>query len=339
MFTKAGSANGVIVNAQRVLSSQFCFNMAEETIWSFGYGSNMDVKALEAKKHVKVIGNIVLIVVLPPFQKYKIFKIIEHTPAILKDFKMTFSLRGAHHTEPYYSGLTAQEGAEVHGVAFCMDMESAANLDKNESGGYKKQMVTLKSYDGRDLHGFIYMNRTPPQGDFQPSARYLGVLVKGAKQAGLDSKYIEQLSKRPVYQPDEVTLQARQERPHPDSLKEITVEELSKHKEDPDAWVACLGYVLPAKPYFRAHRGRDITTRVLMQFHGIPMDDNDDAGRPPYPILDKMSKDEVEYVTRWLDHYELSADGSSKTAFLGYVKEFKEQQKTGTTSFKLPPIP
>ena len=30
--------------------------MAEETIWSFGYGSNMDVKALEAKKHVKVIG-------------------------------------------------------------------------------------------------------------------------------------------------------------------------------------------------------------------------------------------------------------------------------------------
>ena len=35
---------------------QFCSNMAEETIWSFGYGSNMDVKALEAKKHVKVIG-------------------------------------------------------------------------------------------------------------------------------------------------------------------------------------------------------------------------------------------------------------------------------------------
>ena len=70
MFTKAGSANRVIVYAQRVLSSQFCFNMAEETIWSFGYGSNMDVKALEAKKHVKVIGNIVLIVVLSSFQKH-----------------------------------------------------------------------------------------------------------------------------------------------------------------------------------------------------------------------------------------------------------------------------
>ena len=30
--------------------------MASETIWSFGYGSNMDVKALEAKKKVQVLG-------------------------------------------------------------------------------------------------------------------------------------------------------------------------------------------------------------------------------------------------------------------------------------------
>ena len=30
--------------------------MDSETIWSFGYGSNMDVKALEARKGVKVLG-------------------------------------------------------------------------------------------------------------------------------------------------------------------------------------------------------------------------------------------------------------------------------------------
>ena len=29
---------------------------SEDTIWSFGYGSNMDVKALQAKKSVKVLG-------------------------------------------------------------------------------------------------------------------------------------------------------------------------------------------------------------------------------------------------------------------------------------------
>ena len=33
-------------------------NMASETIWSFGYGSNMDVVAMEAKKKVKVLGKI-----------------------------------------------------------------------------------------------------------------------------------------------------------------------------------------------------------------------------------------------------------------------------------------
>ena len=154
----------------------------------------------------------------------------EHTPAILKDFKMTFSLKGMHHCEPYFSGLTAQEGAEVHGVAFRIDMEAAAQLDRNESVTYKKEMVTLKSYDGRDLHGFIFINKTPPEGDFETSSRYLNVLVKGAKEAGLDPDYIDQLSKRPVYQPDQVTLQARQDRPDPDSLKEITVEELAKHK-------------------------------------------------------------------------------------------------------------
>ena len=33
-------------------------NMTSETIWSFGYGSNMDVVALEAKKKVKVLGKL-----------------------------------------------------------------------------------------------------------------------------------------------------------------------------------------------------------------------------------------------------------------------------------------
>ena len=36
--------------------------MVEDCLWSFGYGSNMDVKALESKKHVKVIGKKALFV-------------------------------------------------------------------------------------------------------------------------------------------------------------------------------------------------------------------------------------------------------------------------------------
>ena len=39
-------------------------NMASETIWSFGYGSNMDVVALEAKKKVKVLGKLLYSIIV-----------------------------------------------------------------------------------------------------------------------------------------------------------------------------------------------------------------------------------------------------------------------------------
>merc|ERR1712109_259571 len=102
-------------------------------------------------------------------------------------------------------------------------------------------MVTLQSYNGRDLAGFIFMNKKPSSLKLRPSARYLGVLVKGAKQAGLDPGYIEKLSKQPTYQPNETVLKARRERPKPEKLKEITVEELSKKsKVDILSWL-CFG--------------------------------------------------------------------------------------------------
>ncbi len=45
----SSTSSRTITTAKRMASTQ-------ETIWSLGYGSNMDVKALEAKKHVKVLG-------------------------------------------------------------------------------------------------------------------------------------------------------------------------------------------------------------------------------------------------------------------------------------------
>ena len=103
--------------------------------------------------------------------------------------------------------------------------------------------------------------------------------------------------------------------------------------------VACLGYVYePEKIPFTAHKGRDITSRSLMQFHGIPLDDNDDKGKPPYPLIKDMSPEALEFVTCWLDYYALTPDDIAKP-ILGFVKEFKEQQKSGKTDFVLPPIP
>ena len=44
-----------------VLDKKMSATLDEDCLWSLGYGSNMDVKALEAKKHVKVLGKFQLI--------------------------------------------------------------------------------------------------------------------------------------------------------------------------------------------------------------------------------------------------------------------------------------
>ena len=90
---------------------------------------------------------------------------------------MEFNLSGMHHVEPAFSGLVESPGSQVHGVAFKMSLESAENLIRNEGGddAYDKKMVTFHSYTGRELEGFIFMNKSPPVLNLVPSSRYLGV--------------------------------------------------------------------------------------------------------------------------------------------------------------------
>jgi len=290
--------------------------------WSFGYGSNMDVDALQAKKHVKVL---------------------EYTPAILPNYKLSFTIKAMTYSEPAYASVMKQEGAEVHGVAFLMDVQSLEELDRTEKG-YNKARVTLKAYDGRELDGFVYVPKEEKTEEFLPSKRYLGVLCKGARQAGLKEEYIASLDALPTYNYKDhpEVLVARQQREKlKGSLQEITNEQLCKHKNS-DPWVSVLGFVIKQNSVFGSHKGRDITTRMLMQFHGIPMDDNDDGGAPPYPLVDKMTPGELEYITSWLDHYHLGGIQGLMTQnadILGFLKEFKDQQDSRVTDLILPPIP
>jgi gamma-glutamylcyclotransferase (GGCT)/AIG2-like uncharacterized protein YtfP len=245
---------------------------AGEGVWSFGYGSNMDMVALEHKKGIRVL---------------------EHCPAVLGDFRLTFGTRGIDFVEPGYAGLRRAAGEEVHGIAFCMGQEGVEKLDKVEQG-YHKEMVSLRAYDGRALEGFVYMPRTKSDEEYLPSPRYLGVLCKGAQQAGLDPTYITALAARQVYSSGQEVAVARQEREEARlSLKEVTVEELATHRTEEPCWVSCLGFVLKVGSWLGSHEGRNITSRVLMQFHGIPMDKNDDGGRAPFPLVSGLSPEEV----------------------------------------------
>ena len=234
-------------------------------------------------------------------QSWKKVKVFEHSPAVLKGFKMVFSLPGLPFVEPGFGGLCRQEDEEVHGVAFKMDQESVAKLDDKEAETYTKETVKLVTYDGRELDGYVYMS--PTTEEWLPSQRYLGVLCKGARQAGLDSSYIEKLASLPVYRAEDhpQVVSARKARKDAKGgLRQVSREELLEHKTT-DPWVSCLGFVIRPDPGSwepewltkMGHSGRDFTTKWLLHFHGIPMDDHDDGGAPPYPLLDNLATNEV----------------------------------------------
>lgn len=112
--------------------------------------------------------------------------------------------------------------------------------------------------------------------EYRPSRRYLNILIKGARQAGLDPDYVSKLESTPIYEASEALLKIRKQRPRPQDLRSITVAELAQHSEGDDVWVSVLGYVVQKNPRFKSHRGRDITTRALMHLYDIPLDYNDD---------------------------------------------------------------
>jgi len=92
------------------------------------------------------------------------------------------------------------------------------------------------------------------------------------------------------------------------------------------------------------------------------------SGLPPYPLLKDLSSEELEYITRykkncafwvghfselkseyskfslkicfrWLDHYHIGSDTSNPKPIVGYLKEFLDQQLSGTSTFNLPDVP
>ena len=238
---------------------------------------------------------------------------------------------------------------EIHGVAILMPKADVATLDKVEQG-YDKAWVSLAAYDGSSIdNAFVYVRQEgksvlPPEQAI-PSARYLNVLVSGAKAAGLNSAYIDKLAAHKVYEPSPATLARRAALPSPGALPEITVEELAKYDGNTEGLpvrVGVQGYVFECSSFFGRHKGRDITTRSLYQFRGLSLDDNDDRGRPPYPILSDIDASEPElreYMNRWLDHYvgkETGGPDDGPAVVVGYLKEFKEQQASGVTTWVCP---
>jgi hypothetical protein len=224
--------------------------------------------------------------------------------------------------------------------------------------------VTITGYDGRRHDAYLYCAKNPKDTEVPCSQRYLNVLVNGARAAGLNENYIRKLAALPTYKATPEIVKLRESLPAMEDLPRMTVAELAASKPKDDATdqaqhvlVSVMGYVLKVprdKVSFGRHKARDITTRQSRQWRGLPLDDNDDFGHPPFrlpagivqlsqpcdalsvPALGLTSEDdeqgsesggmtpaEHEFVLTWLDHYLWKAGGRS--GVVAFVSELRGQ--------------
>ena len=98
------------------------------------------------------------------------------------------------------ANLVAVDGARTWGVAYLLSNETCAFLDRTEGvdrGFYRRVAIEIIADDGTRLSAFAYQGeaRDPRR---KPSARYLGLLLAGARQVDLPGDYVAWLEAFPL---------------------------------------------------------------------------------------------------------------------------------------------
>ena len=148
-------------------------------LWYFAYGANMAASKLVVRG-------------IAPAQSQA---------AHLPGWELRFNHPGAPPREPVFASIDPVPGATAYGVAHAISPAEAAALDRFEQG-YHRVPVTLHLADGTTVAGFAYQtNRPCPEG--VPSARYLGLLLEGARSYTLPAALIAHLEALLIQAPRE----------------------------------------------------------------------------------------------------------------------------------------
>jgi hypothetical protein len=151
--------------------------------WYFGYASNMDLVSLRAKS------------VEPRASKR----------AVLLGWRLRFNVRHFFRHEGGVANIErADERADaVWGVLHLCDDAHLALLDEAEASGHGYARICLRVLAERGEQEAVTYVGTPSFIDegCLPSRRYLNILVRGATQAQIDSRYVDVLRRHPVHQP------------------------------------------------------------------------------------------------------------------------------------------
>jgi hypothetical protein len=151
----------------------------------FGFGSNMNIVSLRAKG-------------VEPLASRQ---------AVLRGWRLRFNVQhffrhegGVGNIEP-----SLAPADRVLGVLHDCPDEALAPLDAVEAYGHGYDRITVEvEADGKRIPALTYVGM-PAFIDEAclPSRRYLNIVIDGARQAGLDPDYVQQLMAQPVHQPDD----------------------------------------------------------------------------------------------------------------------------------------
>jgi hypothetical protein len=195
----------------------------EEHVWNLALGSNMDVEKLKTRH---------------PRGCRPIAPLVAGVPATVPGWTLAFDLLAMPPIEPAMAAAVANPAAGagggggsgvLHGILYKLTTEDYCTLSISEgccnragvgnaSSSYMEVVVEVIPYPAHSLvqngliptrvYATVFALRKPPTvplitRNLYPSQRYLNLLIKGAKDANLDSVYLEHLKAHPVARPVE----------------------------------------------------------------------------------------------------------------------------------------
>ena len=117
--------------------------------------------------------------------------------AVLPNYVVQFNF----FSKTYSGGVTGVESAPgkvARGVVYEVSHEDLQHLDTIEGvpqGIYYRQRILVVDEAGKILKAETYRT-TDPKGPFKTTRRYLGLMLKGAKEHGLDPGYVRELEEQ-----------------------------------------------------------------------------------------------------------------------------------------------
>ena len=138
--------------------------------WYFAYGSNMSRAIFIARRGMQPSAA---------------------AAGCLEGYRLCFDLPVGP-GERGVANVVAEHGARTCGVLYRITAEEGERLDRSEGlqgGFYRRIAVVVTAADAQRVAAFTYQSRYDSRGR-KPSARYMGLLLEGAREHGLPAEYV-----------------------------------------------------------------------------------------------------------------------------------------------------